>query len=341
MISNRIFAVTILLLTTVNLWAQYDKVYTTSGDVLIGELKSLSRGILSFDTDYADSEFQIEWDEIDGVEIDQNHLIYTADGGKYKGGLMPMPGQARLTRLTKPDGEIIMSLDDVVVIASLDQNFWERMIISIDAGLSITKANNVRQTSAKGNVSYRGDKWALAGNFSNVGTTQDDVEPIDRTEGGLAFTRDLFGNAIVLGGVEFLSNSEQMLDLRSTGKAGFGYYFIRSNTMHFMLGGGFAFSNERYGGDDPAEGNSFEGLGAAEFNIYNLGDLNFLARMMVFPSFTDPGRWRINTDIAFKYDLPLDFYVKLSYIYNFDSDPLIDVPKNDYVFQTSIGWEWD
>lgn len=322
-------------------YAQNDKVYSKTGDILIGELKSMQNGVLLFDTDYADSKFQIDWDEISGLEIGDGHIIYTADGNRYRGALVPLHGDARLIRLVMADSEITMTLDEIVAIASLEKKFEDRIIISIDAGMSITKANNVRQTSASGNVSYRGDKWSLAANFSNVGTTQDNVEPIDRSEGGIAFTRDIYGNSMFMGGTEFLSNSEQQLDLRSTARGGFGYYLIRNSSMYFLAGGGLALSNEKYGGDDPTRQNSIEGLGITEFNAYNMGDLSFQAKLNTYPSISDFGRWRINADISLKYDLPFDFYIKLSYIHNYDSDPLIDVSKNDYVFKTSLGWEWD
>lgn len=322
--------------------AQQDKVYSKTGDILIGELKSMQRGVLVFDTDYADEEFKIEWDEINGVEISGDHLIYTSDGDKYKGGLVPLMGtNRRLTRLVTETTEITMSLDEIVEIASLEKKFIERIIISIDAGLSVTKANNVRQRSASANVSYRGDKWLVSAYFNNVGTTQDEVEPTDRTEGGFSLTRDILGNAMVMGGAEFLSNSEQQLDLRATGRTGLGYYFVRNSSIYFYGGAGVALSNERYGGAEPTEQNSFEGLAYTEFNAYNLGDLSFLGKLVAYPSFSDPGRWRINADFSFKYDLPLDFYIKLGYTHNFDSDPLIDVSNNDYVFKTSLGWEWD
>lgn len=332
----------LLLFVSFSILAQKkDKVYSVTGDVLIGELKSMERGVLIFDTEYADSDFKIEWDEVDGVEIGKQHIIYTSDGNRYKGGLIPLLEQGRLTRLVTEEGEITMSLNEIVEIASLEKKAIDRLFISIDAGFSLTKANNVRQTSASGNVSYRGNKWLVTANFSNVGTTQDEVDPIDRTEGGFTFTRDIFGNAMAMGGAEFLSNSEQMLDLRSTGRAGLGYYFLRNGRLYFLAGGGLAVSNENYGGEDATSQNSFEGLALTEFNAYNLGDFSFLGKLYTYPSFSDWGRWRINADVSLKYDLPLDFYIKLSYIHNFDSQPLIDVSKNDYVFKTSLGWEWD
>jgi hypothetical protein len=41
-----------------------------------------------------------------------------------------------------------------------------------------------------------------------------------------------------------------------------------------------------------------------------------------------------------KYDLPLDFYIKLGYTLKFDNQPAPGSEKADYVFHTGFGWEW-
>jgi len=336
---------TILLLFLIGaflkLFSQDDKVYTSNGDVLVGEIKSMQRGVLIFDTDYADKKFEIEWNEIAGLSCSRTLLIYTTNGEKYRGGIKFIPDEGSKIQLQTIDENLTLTLNDIVEITSFEQKFIDRVIISIDAGLSLTKANNVRQSSASGKISYRGIKWYLHANFSNVGTTQDNVDPVNRSEGGLGFTRDVLGNAMILGGTEFLSNSEQMLDLRSTVRVGFGYYIIRNNKLFLQAGAGLAFSQEKYGGETATNQGSIEGLGITEFNAYDTGDLSFQLKLTTYPSFSEWGRWRIDLDTSLKYDLPLDFYVKLSYVHNFDSDPLVDVSQNDYVFKTSIGWEWD
>jgi len=78
-----------------------------------------------------------------------------------------------------------------------------------------------------------------------------------------------------------------------------------------------------------------------EFDAFNIGDFSFRAKMAVYPSFDNPGRIRFNGDVSLKYDLPLDFYIKFNYTHNFDSKPIINIPQNDFVIQTNIGWEWN
>ena len=321
--------------------AQNDKIYTSNGDVLVGKIQSMKRGVLSYDTDYADSDFQIDWEEVEGIVCTRLLMIYTVEGQKYNGGLNFLPDESKKVTIQTLDDNISVTLDQIVEIASLEQRIIDRIIISIDAGLSISKANNVRQTSAAAKVSYRGIKWNISAQLNNVGTTQDDVDPIKRTDGGVTLVRDVWGNGMILVGAEFLSNSEQMLDLRSTFRTGLGLYIIRTNHMYMQSGLGLAFSQEKYGGDEPTSQGSFEGLGLFDFNAYDLGDLSFQFKLTTYPSLSDWGRWRIDMDTSLKYDLPLDFYVKLSYVHNFDSDPLVDVAKNDFVFKTSLGWEWD
>ncbi|KJF42430.1 DUF481 domain-containing protein [Draconibacterium sediminis] len=332
----------LLIFSFIQVIAQNDKIYTSNGDVLVGEIKSMKRGVLVYDTDYADSDFQVDWEEIEGIVSTRLLIIYTVDGKKYNGGLNSLPDEPKKITIQTLDDNISVNMDQIVEITSLEQRIIDRIIISIDAGLSYSKANNVRQTSAAAKVSYRGIKWNISAQFNNVGTTQDNVEPLKRTDGGVTLVRDIWGNGMILGGAEFLSNSEQMLDLRSTFRAGLGLYLLRTNHMYMQSGLGLAFSQEKYGGDNPTSQGSFEGLGLFDFNAYDLGDLSFQFKLTTYPSLSDWGRWRIDMDTSLKYDLPLDFYVKLSYVHNFDSDPLVaGVAKNDFVFKTSLGWEWD
>lgn len=47
----------------------------------------MTRGVLIFDTEYANCDFEIYWDEIAAIENSNNFLIYTADGDRFNGGL--------------------------------------------------------------------------------------------------------------------------------------------------------------------------------------------------------------------------------------------------------------
>lgn len=337
-----VFTLLIALFAINFVLAQKDTLHSVTGDQLIGEIKSMTKSVLSFDTDYADSDFKIEWAKIAAISSTTHLLVYLADGGRHVGYLKPVEGQAGKVRLTDNGTDLILNLDDIVKINTLDTRFWDRIIISVDAGYSFTKAQNLSQLAINGHVGYSTDKWRLQANVNSVLTKQDEVGTTKRNEGDFQINRDLYKRSFLFAGMEFLESSEQNLNLRMTSKLGVGYYFLRENGLYWQGGVGLANANENYGAPDNLSKNSFEGLTGMEFNAYDIGDFSIRAQVTAFPSFSNSGRVRINSDISLKWDLPLDFYVKMGFIHNFDSKPQVaDVEKGDYVFQTNIGWEWD
>ncbi len=328
----------LLFFTFTSIQAQ-DTLYTATGDVLVGEIKSMSKNVLTFDTDYADSEFQVEWSNVDGLVSTTTVILYTAEGERFTGNLRYDQSEKKVVTVLEGMGEKRLGLEEIVQIGTLNSSFWDRIYISIDAGFSYTKDQNLTQFSMNGRVNYTADKWRLSSGFNSIITDQDDVETTTRNEANIDFSRDILGNAFAFVGMEFLENTE--LDLRTTSKIGLGYYIVRTNSLFFQGVAGAANVNEEYGGEEPFTENSFEGLVGLEFDAYDVGDFSFRAKVTAFPSFTNSGRVRVNSDVSLKWDLPLDFYIKASVIHSYDTEPYGDIEKGDYVFQTSIGWEWD
>jgi hypothetical protein len=110
--------------------------------------------------------------------------------------------------------------------------------------------------------------------------------------------------------------------------------------MYFSASAGMAYTNEVYSNDNPSR-NSAEGFIGLGFQKYSIGDLSFLTTAALYPSFTESGRYRIDLNGDMKYDLPLDFYIKMSITYNYDSQPTEGGADSDYVFTTSFGWEFN
>ena len=66
----------VLLLTGFNLvFSQIDAVTMKNGDILIGEVKSLKKGVLVLETDYSDSDFNIDYDEVQGLNLTNTFVI--------------------------------------------------------------------------------------------------------------------------------------------------------------------------------------------------------------------------------------------------------------------------
>ena len=118
------------------------------------------------------------------------------------------------------------------------------------------------------------------------------MDDIKRTDGGVTFKYFLPYDWYPLAAVEFLSNNEQQLQLRTTGKLGLGKYIIHTNSSYWGFSGGANYNNENYSIDSIPDRDSWEGFLGTELNLFNIGDFSLLTSFIAYPSFTESGRWR-------------------------------------------------
>ena len=136
-----------------------------------------------------------------------------------------------------------------------------------------------------------------------------------------------------------MTDTEQKLDFRLNAQIGMGRFIMRTN--HSYWGGSIGVNRniERFT-NETEDRNSWEGYVGSELNLYDIGDLSLLTNIIVFPGITERERWRADFTFDIKYDLPLDFYIKLGFTVNYDNRPAEGASDLDYIFQTGLGWEW-
>ena len=327
------------LFAGIHLHAQPDSLIFKNGNYIVGEIKSMSRNILKIETNYSDADFTIEWDGIKEIYTKTNFLISLSNGNRYN-GIINSNDQGGITITTDQGGILNVTANEIVLLNDMDQGFWSQLYASIDVGYDLTKSKNLRSFSMRSNIGYIARRWQLDGTFNRMTSKQDEVEDIERTDGKVSFKYFLPNDWYPTASVDFLSNTEQQLNLRTSGKLGFGKYVIHSNQLYWGFSVGANFNNEDYSAPDLEDRSSWEGFAGTELNLFNVGDLSLLTNLIVYPSFTESGRWRTDFKFDAKYDLPLDFYIKAGFDLNFDNQPATGSPKVDYVLHTGIGWEW-
>jgi len=324
--------------TFTTLSAQMDSVIFLNGNYMVGEAKEMDRGVLTIETDYSDSDFKIEWKGVREIYTESEYLITLMDGRRYNGRL-ESTGLQQANLLTDDGQSVPVGLVEVVYLKEIDQSFASRLYAAIDIGFSITKAQDLRQLDVRSNIGYLAERWWADASYNRLRSTQADTEPLERTDASLTFRYFLPKDWYLLASTSFLSNTEQKLKLRTTGKVGGGKYMIHTNRTYWGVTGGINFNNEVFSNDNP-DRQSLEGFLGTELNMYDIGDLNLLTKAVAYPSFTEAGRWRFDFIFDAKYDLPLDFYIKLGVTFNYDNQPTEGASQSDYIFQTGFGWEW-
>ena len=109
-----------------------------------------------------------------------------------------------------------------------------------------------------------------------------------------------------------------------------------------LIGGGKLGANrnlERYS-TETKDRNTWEAYLGTELSLYDIGDFNITTVITIYQGLTNTERFRADANLNFKYDLPLDFYIRLGTSINYDNQPAYNASETDYVLQIGFGWEW-
>jgi len=317
-----------------------DSLVLKNKDVIVGEIKQMDRGVLTMKTPYSDKDFLIEWYGISEIYSQSVFLITLRDGRRYNGKVQSLAGTNRINLVTADSQLVVVTNRELVYLKAYKSKFWGRTKISIDVGLNITKANNLRQFSSRSSVAYLANKWQLDGAFNSNFSVQDSVAAIKRTEGNVNYTYFLPRDWYYVAALYFLSNTEQALKLRSTAKIGGGKLLLHTNRRYWGAGMGLSLLNETFFNETPSRVSAEVYLGS-EVNLFDMGDVNLLTNVYVYRSITKEDRWRCDFKLDLKYDIFKDFYLKPGISLNYDNRPGEAGRELDYVILFNIGWEFD
>ncbi len=75
----------IFALSSQLVFGQTDTLVFKNNDFMVGEIKTMDKGILTIETDYSNSDFKVDWKELKRVYSRVNYLITLSDGRRYNG----------------------------------------------------------------------------------------------------------------------------------------------------------------------------------------------------------------------------------------------------------------
>lgn len=321
--------------------AQSDTLVLKNKDKLIGEIKRMSKGVLVMETDYSDSDFKVTWLEVLSMSSSQMYFVTLSKGGRFKSHIRAEQEIPEVVFLSEGNKWIKIPIQDVVEFKAVESNILSRISTSVSLGYNFTKSSNLSQFILDGKMSYTGFKWESTANYNAVVSTQDDAERTQRTEAGLGGRLFLQSDWYLDTTASFLANNQLDLDSRINVRGGAGKYVVHNNKVYLGLGAGLAWNKEKYITNTDDNRTSLESYGGLEVNMFDLGDLDFYLRALLYPSLTEKGRVRADMNFDAKWDLPLDLFIKVGLSYNFDNKSVEGFGKDDYVINTTFGWEFN
>jgi putative salt-induced outer membrane protein YdiY len=321
--------------------AASDVVIFTNGDRLTGELKSLQRGKLRFKTD-ATGTISIEWDKVAYLRSDQNVQVDTSSGKRYLGQLAAAQDTNTVVVSTE-DGSVRLDAMSVVMLEPIEERGINRLDGNVTAGYNFAKASSVEQVQLGFDLAARSEFRVINLSASSVQSDSDDSEASQRNNLRLSYVRLRPNHWFGFGSVNFDSNDELNLDLRTSFGAGVGRYLKQTNTAVLGVGIGVQVSREDYTDGNRENNDTVEGVLALDWDWfrYDTPELDLSTTLRLFPNLSDTGRVRGELDVRLRWEIIEDLFWQLSFYDSFDSDPAADnTPGNDYGIATSLGWQF-
>jgi hypothetical protein len=318
--------------------AKTDVVVLKNGDRITGEVKSLDRGRLRYSTDSMGTIY-IEWDDIETLMSNEYHRLQLTSGRRYYGTLSNAGGAETLA-VPGPRGVDPVPLMDVVRIVPVEQEWQERIDLTVGAGYTYVKASDVTTANVYADADYVSDERVSSVDLAyNLNDDGDETTTSSRLTGQHKKLRPKREYLFVLGQAE--QNDELDVDLRALFGGGYGKYFVQSNRRKWLGAGGLGVVYEESGdGESNAE---LEGILQTTYEdfLYDTPKIDLSLNLYVFPGITDFGRVRSNYDLQLRKEFIEDLFLDLTLGGSYDSDPTSDdAAKTDYSVTTGVSYDF-
>jgi len=316
-----------------------DVIVLKNGDRVTCEIKSVERGILKVSTDDMGT-ISIEWQKVAAVTSAAQFEVEIATGDRFYGSLAAAGADrvAVVSDIAQP----VLDLPSIIRLAPLERSFWQRLYGNVGAGGSFTQSSGIAQGSFNFLLGARRPAFEWQTSLDTTVTIQEQEPPSNRYTGQVVYTRLLRNRWIVPGSLTVEQNKDLGFTLRTTGALGIGRTLVQSNRSLLRVVGGLDASREI-----PVDGETVTNIEAVftfdyEFFTYDFPKTDFTTQLTAFPSLSDLGRFRFNSNVQVTRDLfTSDFYVAVTLYDDYDSrPPTVDASTNDVGVTFSLGWKF-
>ncbi len=317
-----------------------DTLYFRNGDRISGEIRDYKYGYLTYKT-YGVSTVKVKYDKILTFYSNKSFDIMLSNGRRTYGCFNTSELEQTIKIITAND-TILIPLIDVVDFNPIKAGFWKKLVGSVDIGYSFAKANALQQFSGATDIRYINRSYQMSLKGNGLITTQEETSDIKKNDLTLSYFKRLNTTWFAGTALSGEQNSELGLELRVQTSFVGGNEVIHTNSNNLMVYGGFVV-NKEYNIDTTLSRWNFDGVATLSYRLFRFQDpeINITSNLTAYPSFTVPGRYRIDYNISAKITIITDMYFNLSFYDNYDSKPPSEnAENNDYRFTTSIGYSF-
>lgn len=312
------------------------EVKLADGSVVIGTILGLKDSEdLIVDTEYMD-EVVIEWEAIESIRGTQVIEVELFNGQRLFGEIVL---DDKGLSIIGDETTVTLPPDRIFSISEVNESFWEGFDIYTDVGMNLVRGNNeVTQLSVGAGIGYDGRDFETSVDATTIINEQTEGQDLRRATLAGNYTYRLPRNWQATGLLQFESDDQQGLDLRTLVGGALGNRVYNQRRMRVDLFGGLVLNSEEF--EEQPRTETIEGLLGTAFRLRSARGIDIDATLAVLPSLEQSDRVRVQFDGSLSIDLFADLDFKLTVYDRYDSQPPPGNDTNDSGLTLGLSWSY-
>ncbi|HEY6503712.1 MAG TPA: DUF481 domain-containing protein [Chitinophagaceae bacterium] len=301
-----------------------DTLFFLNGTIVIGKLKSIKLGIVTFDPDDA-NDITVQTRKLKTIAGRRKIFrIETVDHRLFFGTIMSHPLPKTVYINTGPYN-ITLNVEDISVLYAFDNTVAERFSGSVGLGYTYTKSSGFGRLNFDTKIRYASKREELSLAASGIYTIYDSLFSRDKEEVNFKynyyFIRKWFATVFLV----YQRNLELGLERRFQEGLGVGNKFITSKHVYAWTRWGGAINQER-STEGVNSGVLAELYGQFEINFFRFEKpkINFRMEQTFYYSLSQSGRFRSDGTMSVTWEIFKDFKLSFEPYNSFDSKPPVE-----------------
>ena len=297
-----------------------DTLFFTNGSRLIGEIKKIKLGVMTFDPDDA-NDVTIQLRRLKSISAVRTVFrIQTTADKVYFGHLVPH-GLDQFVRLIGSD-TAVLHIESIADLYPFKKSFNQRFSGSVGIGFSYTRSSDFGQLNFNGKLKYISSNDEISFSTSGIYSLTDTSFVRDREDITLLYTHYFSPTWFATTFLSYQRNLELGLERRYQEGFGIGNKFLTTRQVYAWARSGFVFNQEK-NVEDVSTGTLTEIFGQLEFNFFRFTkpEINFVLKETFYYSLSQSGRIRNDGETDLTWEVIKDLHLNFTFYNNYDSKP--------------------
>lgn len=313
----------ILILISISVFAQdrKDTIFFNNGTMVIGKLKKIRMGVVTFDPDDA-NDITVQLRKVRGLSaIREIYRVETIDRQVLYGIISP-DTVPQFVKIGFGANEEIYHVEEIAGLYPFSNDFKQNFSGSIGLGYNYTRSSSFGRVNFDAAVNYVSKRHEASFTLSGIYSQTDSGFTRDREDLNIRDNYYFSSTSFITPFYVYQRNLEVGIDSRHQLGFGAGNKFITNKKMFAWARGGFVVNQEK-STEGTYSGLLTEAFAQTQFNLFKFTKpevkLNFT--QTVYLGLTDAGRVRTDGQIDLSWEIITDFKLSLQFYNNYDSRP--------------------